>query len=332
MNKKKSSIIFIAVGLLLIIASVIILVLPSGNNKNSESKDEEENKKVPSTPLLYEVTREGSENKIYLFGSIHVADDRAYPLPDAVMNAYKESDSLAVEFDVIAYSNDINAQMNSLEILSLEEGQTVKDVLKSETYDKMVAYLEENKVYNSLYDYYKPALFYSLVSQVQAEKSKLDSNKGIDMYFLNKAKEDNKEILEVESADYQYNMLASFPNELFDFLIKYSIENDSLLVTYTRELYEAWVSGDQQKLLSLINDETETDYNYEGYDNMEEMMNNYNNTFIYQRNIEMTNKAESYFNEGKNVFFVVGTAHIIGDDALVDLLIERGYSVQQVNY
>ena len=332
MNKKRSSIIFIAVGLLLIIASIIILILPSSSDKNNSSDGNEEKKKVPSTPLLYEVSKEGSENKIYLFGSIHVADDRAYPLPNAVMNAYKSSDYLAVEFDLIAYEEDLEAQMNSLKILLCDEGQTVKDLLKSDTYDKMVSYLKENKVYNSIYDSYKPVLFYSLITNIQAEKSELDSTKGIDMYFLNQAKEDKKEILEVESSDYQYKMLSSFPNELFDFLITYSIENDALSIASTKQLYETWLKGNEQELATLLGNGSNEDYSYDGYDNLEEIMKNYENVLVTQRNNEMTDKAEGYFNEGKNVFFVVGAAHIVGDDALVDLLTERGYSVKKVNY
>lgn len=331
MKNKKKKIILISVITLLIITGVIVFVLLfNGDEKKSEK--EEENNDIASTPLLYEVTKEGTDNKIYLFGSIHVSDDRAYPLPDAVLSAYSESDYLAVEFDLIAYSNDMEKQISTLQTLLCENGQTVKDLLKSDTYDMMVSYLKENNVYNSMYDYYKPALFYSLVSNVQTDKSGLDSDKGIDMYFLKKAKEDGKEILEVESADYQYNMLASFPNELFDFMIKYSIDYESILVLYTKNLYELWLTGDAESLSKFIKSDSETEYDYEGYENLEEIMNNYNETLIDQRNVEMANKAEEYFNNGKDVFFVVGAAHIVGDDALVDLLTERGYSVKEVNY
>ena len=76
------------------------------NDDVKQNEVEKEESKKFATPLLYEVTKNDSETKIYLFGSIHVADERAYPLPEIVMNAYNSSDSLAVEFDLISADNN----------------------------------------------------------------------------------------------------------------------------------------------------------------------------------------------------------------------------------
>ena len=153
----------------------------NNNDDIKQSEVEKEESKKIATPLLYEVTKKCSENKIYLFGSIHVADDRAYPMQDKIIEAYKNSDYLAVEFDLIKYEKDLQEQIDTMTLLAYSDGSTIKEHMYEDSYNLMVNYLKENKMYNSLYDYYKPALFYSLISNVQAIKSELDAEKGKDM-------------------------------------------------------------------------------------------------------------------------------------------------------
>lgn len=334
-NNKKW--IFIIVGLLLVAAVSVGLgfAFSSSNNKgkeNDKEEKEEEKKESTATPILYEVTKEGSDTKIYLFGSIHVADNEAYPLPDAVLNAYEESDYLAVEADMVEFNGDLEAQTQALSLLTVNDDRMLKDILKEETYNLLVEYLEENLYYNELFEYYRPVFLESLVANVQVEKTKLDSNKGIDMYFLSDAKENNKEVLEVESVNFQYKLLASFPDELYDFMIYYEITNEDENIENTKKLYQLWLKGDEEALIELLNEEEDISEYEDDYENLEEMLNDYDKKLVYDRNIGMADVAEEYFKDEKNVFFVVGAAHIVGDDALVDLLTERGYTVTRVNY
>lgn len=327
-----------AFGLILLIMIIVNTFQYEYNKKHTEDTKVEEKEdnnikeESTSTPVIYKVTKDGVDNTMYLFGSIHVADERAYPLPEIVMNAYNSSDSLAVEFDLISYSKDFNAQMASMEILLLKDGTKVNDHLSEETYNLMVDYLKENDMYNSMYDYYKPAIHYSLISSLQTELSELDSNKGIDMYFLEKAHKDNKEILEVESADLQYNLLGSMPDELYEVLIKSSVLYADQMVKDVNDLYEVWLSGDVDAILSFMQEEDDTLKDFEDIENVEMLINNYNKALITDRNITMTNKAIEYFESGKNVFFVVGLAHIIGEDAIARNLENVGYIVEQLNY
>lgn len=306
------------------------------NNKEeneSEEIKEQDNLKEQSKPLLYKVTKEGTDTTMYLFGSIHVADERAYPMPDVVMDAYNNSDYLAVEFDLITYSKDYKAQVDSLKTLVLQDGTLVKDHLSEETYELMVKYLKENKLYSSMYDYYKPAIHYSLISSFQAEQGGLDSNLGIDMYFLEKAHDEKKGILEVESASSQYEMLGSLPDKLFDFMILSSIINEKAMVKDNVDLYEAWLEGDASYIINALeSSDNEILKNFDSYREIIELVEQYNKALIDDRNVAMTQKAIEYFNEGKNVFFVVGLAHIVGENAIANNLKENGYIVEVVEY
>lgn len=334
-NSNSKKWIFIIIGLLLVAALSVGLGIAFSNNSDKEKEKEEkeeEKKESTATPILYEMTKEGSDTKIYLFGSIHVADDEAYPLPDAVLKAYEESDYLAVEVDIIEFNGDLEAQTHALSLFTIREDKKLKDILKEETYNLLVEYLNDNLYYNEMFEYYRPVFLESLVSNTQVEKTKLDSSKGIDMYFLSDAKKNNKEVLEVESVNFQYKLLASFPDELYDFMIYYEITNEDKNIDDTKKLYKTWLKGDEEALVELLNTEEDISEYEDDYENLEEMLNDYDKKLVYDRNIGMADVAEEYFNDDKDVFFVVGAAHIVGDDALVDLLTERGYTVNRVNY
>ena len=62
--------------------------------------------------------------KVYLLGSIHVADETAYRLPKRIMDAYLESNALAVEMDTVSYTADEIAQKSDEERTTYTDGDT----------------------------------------------------------------------------------------------------------------------------------------------------------------------------------------------------------------
>lgn len=53
---------------------------------------------------------------------------------------------------------------------------------------------------------------------------------------------------------------------------------------------------------------------------------------INNRNTDMTDVVDNYFKEGKNVFVVVGAAHIVGENGLANELANLGYNVNLIDY
>ena len=58
----------------------------------------------------------------------------------------------------------------------------------------------------------------------------------------------------------------------------------------------------------------------------------YNDFILVSRNEGMVNKALEFLKQGKNVFYVVGTAHMLGDIGLVQKLTDAGYTVELVRF
>ncbi len=312
-------------------------------NRETYEEDEEDTKQVEkqekkqknkddkATPLLYKVTKDGSDTVIYLFGSIHMADDRAYPMRDEIMNAYQESEYLAVEFDTVAYQKDYSKMAEDVKGMMYLDGTKLKDHLSEESYNKIVNYLKENDSYMSLYEVYKPVMFYSLVNTTVGNKSGLDSNKGIDAYFLNDAHKNNKKILEVESSDYQFGLFSRYSDKLFEVLILYMIENEEEGIQELKDLYDGWLKGDPTEIISETGDEVPEEVIKKYGDSLKEL-ETFNNELIDERNKNMAVVVKNYFKEDKNTFVVVGAAHIVGDKGIAKSLEKAGYNVEIVQY
>ena len=306
---------------LLIIIAVIVVLAVSGFFIYKAVKKEE--KKI--TPLLYKVTKEGSTNEMYLFGSIHFAVDEDLIFPSYVTEAFEKSHYVACELD--------NANVDTIDMLErmqYQDGTTIKNHLKRETYEKLVSFLTAKSAYNSLYDQYNPAFMISLLSGLSAEEAVITDGDGVDATILKLAKEKNKEILEVETLQFQIDVLANMSDELYDIMINETIDSYQETIKLQKELYEAWKKGDADKIISIINEEDiGIDDNYS--DKLKAEIDMYNKRIIDYRNEDMGVKAIEYFNSDKDVFFMVGALHIIGDKGLITTLKNNGFTVTQVN-
>ena len=288
-----------------------------------------EKKEVENYPknevAMWEVTSDDSDATLYLMGTIHVAKADTFPLREKITEAFNSSDYLAVEANINEFEKDVSAQIELAEKCMYTDGSKIYDHISQETYDKAKALLEEQNIYNELFDLYVPYMWSSLIDNALIMETNFSPENGIDHTLIELADEYDKEVLEVESMDFQTDMLLGFSDELYDIMLRQSLDNADTYSDDIDELYETWHNGDTKKLLEMSNDETKdlTDEEKQLYDD-------YNKIILTDRNIGMADKAEQYLSEDKNVFFAVGFMHMVGDDGIVQLLKDRGYTVTRV--
>ena len=299
--------------------------------KKSEPEKPQEKQKVESkiTPLLYEVTKDGSNNKMYLFGSIHIANKEDLVFPEYVMNAYNNSHYLACEFDGVAYNSDQQKVIEDAMKMLYQDGTTIKDHLSEKTYNKLVEFLQKKNAYVNIYEQYKLYFFVSLFTSLTAQDSKINATGGVDDYFEKKAHEDKKTILEVESYDFQIGLFDEFPDELYELILEDSIDNYDESVKELQNLYNAWKSGNEQDLLKYGSEDMKVDESYT--DQQKKYAKKFNKKLIDERNEGMLKKAIEYFNNDQDVFYMVGALHIVGEKGLANQLKQKGFIVKQVN-
>lgn len=280
-----------------------------------------------ATPLLYKVTDQNG-NVAWLFGSIHAGAEYFYPLPEYVTSAYEGADALAVEFDIKAFETDMAEQMAIAGKMLYTDGSTVKDYISTELYDEAVKILQENNMHFPYMDIYHVAMWTDTINGITEEKTAVNYDLGVDMHLLNCAYRDNKKIIDVESAAFQFDMLLGFSAGLQELLLA-----DAIASYYAPEEYKAslnemmavWATGNESQFWAYLDQE-------ETFATPEEkaLYDEYTKAMETDRNVGMADFVEDALASGEEVFVCVGSAHVVGQDAMVDLLRERGYTVTLV--
>ncbi len=319
--KKKNKLIpIIIVLVLLIVFGGLVAFKVFGSSGDTKEETKKEKNEKGATPLVYEITKEGSDNKIYLAGSMHAIKPNDFEYPKYFLDAYNESEYLAVEFDILNYLNVDTSY-------TYDDGTTIKDHISEETYKKLVEFLKSKGIYNEALEKYNLSFFTSLIEAYMLMNCGFSVTDGVDYEFLTRAHNENKKILEVESYEFQEDLLNSFSDRLNELMLIEYIDKYDEEVNSLKELYEAWKKGDPQELDKLLHEEDDEEYSEEDT----KLIEDYNKKMETDRNIGMKEKLVSYFESEQNVFFLVGAAHLVGDDGIVNLLIQDGYTVRQIN-
>ena len=314
---------------LFLVIIVLLTFTGCGKDKEKEKTKEPEVKINNNDAIIWEVKSDTAT--VYLVGSIHVARESTYPLQQVLLDAFADSDALAVEANIVDGMKDEELMAEMALMMMYTDGKTARDYLSDETEKLLDEYIAKNGIggmgkdsETAEYLYmFKPWVLQSLIENDLAIASGLISDLGIDMYFINEANKRNMEIIEVESLMFQYNMFESFSPELQEYLLKSSLETDrEEYKTNLLETLEAWEKGDVAKLEELFFMQEE-DLTAEEI----KLVEQYNKALIVDRNIGMADKVEELLKGDKNVFYVVGSGHYVGDVGIIQLLTDRGYTV-----
>ena len=316
---------------LLLALIMCFMMVACGNDSDKDDGDSKKgssaSRNEDSAPLLYRVTDDDG-NVIWLFGSIHVGREDYYPLPDYVLDAFDGSDSLAVELDVIAFEKDTRLQFDALSAMVYNDGTKIKDHISAELYEEAVELLTEYDYYVSLLDMYCPAFWSSALDSLLVEEIGVKTDLGIDRHLINRAYDADKEIIDIESAKFQYEMLADFDDEVQALLLESSVESfkdKEKTAAELKEMMDLWASGDEEAFARYL---TETDDSMTASE--KRAYERYQQALVTDRNLNMADFAEEALLSGDEVFICVGAAHIVGDGALADLLDRRGYTVELI--
>ena len=277
-----------------------------------------------SKPLLYKVT-DSKGNVAWLFGSIHVGAEYFYPLPSYVTAAYENADALAVEFDIVAFEEDLEAVQEMSGMMFYQDGTTIKDHIPEAVYQEAVKVLDENYMYIQLVDTMQPSAWCDLIDGIVYENIGVNYDLGIDKHLLDRAHEEGKKILDIESAVFQLAMLNGYSDPLQSVLLEESIAgyyDQEAVKASLEEMMLLWANGDERAFCDYLNEAPE-------FENQEEsaLYEEYNKAMRTDRNWNMADYVEDSLASGQEVFVCVGAAHVVGAGAMVELLRERGYTV-----
>ncbi len=267
--------------------------------------------------LLWQVS--SPRNKIYILGSIHLGEENLYPLKKEIEKAYKEAEKIVVEADITKINS---LRMNEIlkKYAFCPQDKSLRDLISPLTYKKLKKKLKEFNIEFEEVENYRPWFLATLLTDWQFMRLGYNPQYGIDIYFINKALKDNKEILEIESVEEQMEMLYSLPEKEQDLFLLYTLVDLDNFKDEIKQIIEAWKKADTDKLASVLN---LTLIRYPQFKSLYEKL-------IYERNEKILNKIEELLKGSKIYFVIVGAGHLVGRGGIIKKLKERGYKINQL--
>jgi uncharacterized protein YbaP (TraB family) len=255
----------------------------------------------------------------YVLGSIHSLKKEIYPLDKKILDAYNETDKLVVEVNISKIKPE-TMQKSLLEGSTYSGEGSLRTRLSRDTYEQTEAKFSEYGRSIRQLDMFKPHFIAITLTALEIQKKGFDPEFGIDRYFLRKATQDGKEILDLETFDFQADLFRSFSDKEQELFLIYTLMDMDIIGSQLDILIDSWLKGDANTMESIlmksIVDRPELRPVYE--------------ILIDKRNEEMTAKLEHYLATDSSYFVVVGAAHLIGDKGIIRLLKEKGYAIKQL--
>jgi uncharacterized protein YbaP (TraB family) len=268
--------------------------------------------------FLWKATSPTTE--VYLLGSIHLGKKEWYPLAKEIEGAFEKSKYLVLEAD------PAKADQQKLGQLVFQHGVYVGDDslakhVPAETLKATQDLAASLGIPPGQIEKMKPWYAAMTLSVISIMKLDYSAEYGIDRQFAARAKDQGKEVLQLESMEFQIKLLAGFPDDLQAKYLAATVEESGKSKEQMEKMVDSWRNGD----VATFEKETIARPREKHPELVE-----FHKKMIDDRNDEMAKKVEGYL-KTKDVHFVVaGAAHLVGEKGIVKLLEKAGYKVEQL--
>ncbi|NTU42491.1 MAG: TraB/GumN family protein [Nitrospirales bacterium] len=269
---------------------------------------------VSAESLVWKAEKDNSV--MYLGGTVHALRESDYPLPSEFDKAYKASEIVVLETN-IGKLKDLSTQQKLLEKAMYADGSTIDKHLSSATYEELSAYCASNGIPLQALSGLKPSMLVATLTVMELMKLGATQH-GVDEFFYKEAEKDKKVIKGLEDVDDQINYLTSMGDGDEDEFVTHAIRDLKTIRRKFEILAEAWRKGDSGKLEELMNVELR-DKEPKLYKKL-----------VTDRNNEWMILIEDYQTTPETEFILVGSAHLVGHDGIIEALKKKGYKVDKL--
>ena len=266
--------------------------------------------------ILWKVTGNGLKNPSYLFGTHHLIDSEKVPALQKALTFVNEVDAVVNEIDM----SEMQALQMKIMQGAMMQGKTIKDLVSAEDYILLnAAFKELLGVGLDQLGAFKPAMLSTMYGVMQYSKTKklTKEPEALDMIIQKAGKKANKEIVALETAEEQIEVLFNSLSleKQAEILVK-SVKEKEKGIEQMQKLDEAYLAGDLKKMEELYSED-------------EDMTEEYKKALVDTRNLKWISKLNKLF-ETKSGVVAVGCLHLVGETGLIKQLEKNGFSVEPV--
>lgn len=267
---------------------------------------------ITENALLWEVSGNDLKEPSYLFGILKFIPGDDYYFPDYVNEKFKTSKILATETQL-----DHHARHELNKAAHLEHHESIDDYIDAEHYDKLKGIFHDqlnisDLKFNLVYKKFKPIMLSTTMTRLAVG----ENIKYYELELIRMANESSKVIVGLETVESEVKALEQIKlDDQLMALNKTINDFDEQLVDYGK-LVEFYKQGNLHKALEYSMHPAEIHDDYEEH-------------FVFARNVNWIPKMQNYMKEG-STFFAVGVSHLSEDNGLLHLLQQKGYTVRPV--
>jgi uncharacterized protein YbaP (TraB family) len=261
-------------------------------------------------PPLYLISHAGA--KVYLLGSVHVLPVGALPLPPHVEDLYEAASVIAFEIDLA------EAEDRAFEMLGAATDEAViGELLDDDQRDALHASVRSFGLPGPTFDEVEPWFGGMSYGMLTLRGSAEVYGQGVDAYLYDRAWLDGKEVIALETLGDQIAAFDDLSDESQVAYLMGLVANADGAEAAFSALLDAWASGDEGQLASVLSDELAHPEVYE--------------SLLVRRNRSWMPALESLLaRPGTVSLVVVGAGHLIGRGSLVELLRAAGHKPRRL--
>jgi uncharacterized protein YbaP (TraB family) len=259
--------------------------------------------------------RNGGE--VTLLGSMHVLRKSDHPLPASVDTLLERADKIVMELDL----DDVDPVAQQRLIVNtavLPRDQTLADVIDADLYRTLERRAAELGVDLKLLERFEPWFLSITLLDQGLSKFGFQGQYGVEQYVLMEAQRSGKEIVGLETLEFQIGIFDSQSPALQQAMLAQTLAELDEAETAMAEMTAAWRAGELDELSDELLEE------FADFPGLYE-------TLVTKRNAEWVETLERMLREDRRHLVVVGALHLVGDDNLVELLAARGHAVERVD-
>jgi hypothetical protein len=260
---------------------------------------------------------EADRNRVYLLGSVHVLKAADYPLPAPMETAFQEAETLVFEVDP-ARLTSVSSQFTLMSYAQPEAGESLKASLSPQTYALAQQRATELGLPLLIFDPLEPWFLALTLTPLKLLSLGFEAQYGIDLYFYQQAQDSEKQVESLETLEDQLQLFDTLPAATQEVFLLQTLEELDNLGTDMDNIVATWKAGDTEAMGHFLLD------SFEQHPELRDRV-------LTQRNLNWLPAIEGFIDQEDDYLVIVGAAHLIGTDGVVNLLRDRGYKVNQVH-
>ncbi|HRN89870.1 TraB/GumN family protein [Hyphomicrobium sp.] len=273
--------------------------------------------------LLWKVEREGLSPS-YLFGTVHLTDSRVREISLKTRAALRSAKAVLLETSDISPETTAAALVSAARTAVYTDGRTLDRLLTKEEFRKVQETIDRAGVPAASARIYRPWMISMMLSASNCERRRIREGEPVlDMALAQEARIHGIPITGLETAEEQIRTLASVPEDQQLGMLRANLalidETDNLMETMVQLYLERRIGAVWELQMALAETAGVPPSAFDAF----------RQAVIVDRNIKMYETSRSYFETG-GTFMAVGALHLPGEDGLVALLRNAGYTVTPV--